>query len=70
MAGFTEQVVKHVADMLELSIVRTYDWWDLLVWLLLGPFAGGACISLSLEEVDILIVMCRNTAQDRCPGGC
>lgn len=31
-------VVRYVADMLELSLVRLYDWWDILVWLSLGPF--------------------------------
>lgn len=34
-------VVRYVADMLELSLVRLYDWWDILVWLSLGPFTHG-----------------------------
>jgi hypothetical protein len=38
---WVDLVVRYVADMLELSLVRLYGWWDILVWLSLGPFTHG-----------------------------
>jgi len=34
-----QELVKFIADMMELAVVRMCDWWDILVWLCLGPFS-------------------------------